>query len=128
MLVQLPLLGLTVAAMFVAALGLDLLRPVVIREAGVQPLRFADRVLVNLLFFALAPGMLYSWFYPLVPFSGFRAGVFMALVFFLLAVAPTFATYRLEVAERSRATLGHLFWVLLKYLLVYGLLTGLYQP
>lgn len=128
MLVQLPLLGLTVAAMFVLALGLDLLRPVLVREPGVQSLRFADRVLVNLLFFSLAPGMMYAWFYPLVPFSGFRAGVFMAVALFLLAVAPTFAVYRLDVTDRTRATLGHLFWILFKYLLVYGLLGGLYRP
>lgn len=128
MLVQLPLLGVTVVAMFVAALGMDLLRPWVIREKGTQQLRFADRVLVNLLFFSVSPGMLYAWFYPLVPFSGYRAGVFLALAFFLLAVAPTLAVYRLDVTERSRATLGHLFWILLKYLLVYGLLGGLYQP
>ena len=126
--VHLGLLALAVSTMFAAALAMDLLRPHVIREPGTQALRWADRLLVNLLFFSLSPGMLYAWFYPLVPFSGYRAGVFMALAFFLLAVAPTFAVYRLDVTERTRATLGHLFWILAKYLAVYGLLGGLYRP
>ena len=126
--VHLGLLAVAVGAMFAAAFVMDLLRPLLIREPGTQALRWADRILVNLLFFSLAPGMLYAWFYPLVPFSGYRAGVFMALAFFLLAVAPTFAVYRLDVTERTRATLGHLFWILTKYLAVYGLLGGLYRP
>jgi hypothetical protein len=128
MLVHLPLLAAAAAAMFVAAILLDLVRPLIIREAGTQPLRWPDVVLVNLLFFCVTPGMLYAWSYPLVPFSGFRAGLFMAAALFVLAVAPTFAVYRLDVADKSRATLGHLFWILLKYLLVYGLLTGIYKP
>jgi len=123
-----PRLLLTMAAMLVTALVLDVVRPFIIREPGEQTLRRADRLLVNLLSFVLIPGMLYAWFYPLVPFSGFRAGLFLGWCFFLLAVAPTFAVYRLGVPEGTRALLGHLFWLLLKYLLVYAVLAELYQP
>jgi len=126
--VHMPRILLTMAAMLVSALIIDVLRPLIIREPGEQTLRRTDRLLVNLLFFALIPGMLYAWFYPLVPFSGFRAGLFLGWCFFLLAVAPTFAVYRLDVPERTRALLGHLFWLLLKYLVVYSVLTQLYQP
>lgn len=128
MLVDLPLLAWAVVACLAVAVVADLLRPRVIREEGVQSLRFADVFLVNALFFALGPGMLYSWLYPLVPFSGMRAGVFMGVTLFFLAVAPTFAVYRLDVTERPRATLGHLFWTLVKYLAVYALLAGIYAP
>jgi hypothetical protein len=128
MLVHVPLLALAVAASLAAALAFDVLRPWIIREPGTQSLRWADLVLVNLLFFSLGPGMIYAWVYPLVPFSGWRAGVFMGVGLFLLAVAPTFAVYRLDVTDRTRATFGHLFWVLLKYLVVYALLAGVYQP
>ena len=128
MIVQLPALALAAGLMLITGTVLDLLQPWVIREEGVQPLRWSDRLLVNLLFFSLAPGALYAWFYPLVPFSGYRAGVFLALAFFLLAIAPTFAVYRLDVAQRPRATMGHLFWLFCKYLLVYGLLTAIYRP
>ena len=119
---------LAVGAMLGAAAVLDLLRPVFIREKGEQDLGSSDRLLINVLFFSLTPGMLYAWFYPLVPFSGFRAGLFLAVLFFLLGIAPTFAVYRLEIEERTAATLGHLFWLLLKYLVVYGLLAAIYQP
>jgi hypothetical protein len=119
---------LAAGAMLGAAIVLDLLRPVLVREEGEQPLRPSDRLLVNILFFSLTPGMLYAWFYPLVPFSGVRAGFFLAIVLCLLGIAPTFAVYRLAIEERTAATLGHLFWLLLKYLVVYGLLTAIYQP
>ena len=128
MIVDLPLLISAMAAMFVAAFAVDLVRPRVIREAGVQRLTWADHLLVNLLFFVLTPGMLYGWFYPLVPFSGYRAGLFLALAFFLLAIAPTFAVYRLQVREGTTATIGHLLWLLVKYGAVYGILTQVYQP
>ena len=128
MLVDLPLLALAVGASCATSVVFDLLRPVVIREPGTQSLRWSDLLLVNVLFFAMGPGMLYSWFYPLVPFSGFRAGVFMGVALFFLAVAPTFAVYRLDVASPTRATFGHLLWALLKYIVVYGILAGLYQP
>lgn len=128
MLVDLPLLG--TAVLLCAGLGclFDVLCPLVIREPGLLPLRWSDRILVNVLFFAMAPGMLYSWFYPLVPFSGYRAGLFMGVALFFLAVAPTFAVYKLDVTNRTRATLGHLFWSLLKYLAVYMVLAIVYQP
>lgn len=128
MLVDLPLLGLAVGAACLAAVLFDLLRPLLIREPGAQSLRASDLLLVNVLFFAMAPGMLYSWFYPLVPFSGFRAGVFMGVALFFLGVAPTFASYRLDVTSPTRATFGHLLWTLLKFIVVYGILAGLYRP
>ena len=128
MLVDLPLLGLAVAAACAAAIVFDLVRPLAIREPGAQSLRWSDLLLVNVLFFGMGPGMLYSWFYPLVPFSGFRAGVFMGVALFFLAVAPTFAIYRLDVTSPTRATFGHLLWALLKYVVVYGILAGIYQP
>ena len=128
MLVDFPQLIMAMAAMLVAATAADLLRGWLFKQPGEQSKQFSDSLLVNLLFFVMAPAMLYAWFYPLVPFSGFRAGLFLALAFFLLAVAPTFAAYRLQVPEHSPVLLGHLFWLLLKYLAVYGLLAGIYSP
>jgi hypothetical protein len=128
MIVHMPRLLLTMAAMLVIALVLDVIRPRVIQDPGEQTLRRSDRLLVNLLFFVLTPAVLYAWFYPLVPFSGYRAGLFLGWSFFLLAVAPSFAVYRLQVPDRTSSLLGHLFWLLLKYLLVYSVLTELYQP
>jgi hypothetical protein len=127
-LIHLPEMLLAAGAMLGAAVVLDLLRPLLIREEGEQNLRSSDRLLINVLFFSLTPGMLYAWFYPLVPFSGFRAGLFLAVILFLLGIAPTFAVYRLAIEERTTATLGHLVWLLLKYLVVYGLLAAIYQP
>ena len=127
-LVDLPRLLWAMLLMAAAALAADLLQTVMFRGPGLRSVRFSDRLLVNLLFFVLLPGSIYAWFYPLVPFSGFRAGLFMALSFFLLALAPTFALFQLRTPDDQGAALGHLFWLLLKYLLVYGLLTHMYRP
>jgi hypothetical protein len=128
MLIDLPRLLWAMLAMLAAATLWDIVHARLHHQPGEQTLRGPDRLLVNLLFFVLTPGLLYAWFYPLVPFSGFRAGLFLALCFFLLGVSPTVATYRLQIPDRAAATLGHLFWLFLKYLLVYASLTQLYQP
>lgn len=128
MLVEFPLLLATIGLMLVTGLGVDLLRDLAFKAHRVAPARFSDRILVNLLFFAMLPATLYVWFYPLVPFTGVRVGLFLALAMFLLAIAPTFAVFHLHTPERTPATLGHLFWLALKYLLVYGVLTVSYQP
>jgi hypothetical protein len=128
MLVDFTQLIMAMIAMLVAAMVADLMRGWLFKQPGEQSRQFSDLLLINLLFFVMAPAMLYAWFYPLVPFAGFRAGLFLALAFFLLAVAPTFAAYRLQVPERSPVLLGHLFWLLLKYLVVYGLLAEIYHP
>jgi hypothetical protein len=128
MLIDLPRLLWAMLAMLAAATLWDVVRAQLHRAPGEQALRVTDRLLVNLLFFVLTPGLLYAWFYPLVPFSGLRAGLFLALCLFLLGVSPTVATYRLQIPDRAAATLGHLFWLFLKYLLVYALMTQIYQP
>jgi len=128
MLVEFPLLLTAIAFMTIAALAVDLVRDLVFKTHAVSPARFSDRILVNLLFFAMLPATLYVWFYPLVPFSGVRVGIFLALLMFLLAIAPTFAVFHLHTPDQKPATLGHLFWLAIKYLLVYGTLTITYQP
>lgn len=118
----------TMGAMLVAALLIDLFRDLSLKKEAVAVDRFSDRLLVNLLFFTMIPGSLYTWLYPLIPFGGLRAGFFLAIVLFLLAVAPTLAAFRVRAPNAVPLTLGHLFWLLFKYLVVYGLLGYLYQP
>lgn len=128
MLIELPLLLGAMLAMMAAAVLVDLVRDRVHGKAGTASPRMSDGLLVNLLFFTLLPGTIYGWLYPLVPFSGLRAGLFLALVLFLLAVAPTLAAYRIKAPGGAELTTGHLFWLFVKYLAVYGLLAHVYRP
>ena len=128
MIVDFELLLMALSLMFVLAMTADYLRIKILKEPGMQSATFMDRNLINLLFFVMIPGMIYAWFYPIVPFSGYRAGLFMALSLYLLAAAPTIAAYRLQMPERTGAVMGHLFWLLMKYILVYCALTQVYQP
>ena len=126
--VDFTLLIIALMAMLVVATTADFLRMMILKEPGMHDATFMDRTLINLLFFVMIPGMLYAWFYPLVPFSGYRAGLFMGISLYLLAAAPTMAAYRLQVLERKGAVMGHLFWLLVKYIVVYAALTQIYQP
>lgn len=126
--VDFVLLTAALSLMFVMATGADFLRIRLLNEPGMQASTFTDRSLINILFFVMIPGMIYAWFYPVVPFSGYRAGLFMAICLYLLAAVPTIAAYRLQMPVQTGAVMGHLFWLLLKYILVYGALTFVYQP
>jgi len=102
MLVDFTQLILAMVAMLVAATAADLLRGWLFKQPGEQSRRVSDSLLVNLLFFVMAPAMLYAWFYPLVPFSGYRAGLFLGWCFFLLAVQPA----RWSITPLSRQQAG----------------------
>lgn len=128
MLIDFPLLLGAILAMLAAAVVMDFVRDRVQGTEGTSALCTSDGLLVNLLFFALLPGTIYGWLYPLVPFTGLRAGLFLAALLFVLAVAPTLAAYRIKAPGGAEVTLGHLFWLFVKYLAVYGLLAYIYRP
>lgn len=128
MLIEVPLLLGAMLAMLVAAIVLDVARDLLLGKGALASLRASDGLLVNLLFFTLLPGTIYGWLYPLVPFSGLRAGLFLGALLFVLAVAPTLAVYRIKAPGGVEVTLGHLFWLFLKYVVVYGLLAHIYVP
>ena len=128
MIVDFALLTVALSLMFGMATIADVLRIMLLKEPGMQSATFTDRSLINILFFVMIPGMIYAWFYPIIPFSGYRAGLFMAICLYLLAAAPTIAAYRLQGPVGTGAAMGHLFWLLLKYILVYGALALVYQP
>lgn len=123
-----PRLLLATGVMLAAALVVDLLRYVFHRGKGEMAYGISEILLLDIFFFALFPAFLYAWMYPLVPFSGLRAGLFLGSFMVLLAVLPTLASFRLNAPSGQAAGLGHLFWLLVKYLSVYGLLTYIYQP
>lgn len=128
MLIDLPLLTGAILAMLGCATVADFVRDRTLARAGLASGQFADRLRVNVLFFALLPATLYAWLFPLVPFSGWRAGGLLALFLYALAVAPTFAAFRLHTDGKAQVTAGHLFWLLVKYVAVYGLMTFIYDP
>jgi hypothetical protein len=128
MLIDFSLLLGAMLAMMTAAVMIDFVRDRVHGKEGSASPRMSDSLLVNLLFFTLLPGTIYGWLFPLVPFSGLRAGLFLALLLFVLAVAPTLAAYRIKAPGGAEVTTGHLFWLFVKYLAVYGLLAYIYRP
>jgi len=128
MLIDFPLLLGAMLATLTLAILADFARDRVHGKEGTSSPRMSDRLLVNLLFYPLLPGTIYGWLFPLVPFSGLRAGLFLGLLLFMLGVAPTLAAFQVRAPGDREMTTGHLFWLLVKYLAVYGALAFIYRP
>jgi hypothetical protein len=49
---------------------------------------FIFTFIVEFVFFVFMPAMIFHWFFTVIPFSGFRGGVAVALFLFMLGVIP----------------------------------------
>jgi len=100
-------------------------------ESGVTPARRPSWLQIafsDLLLFSLIPGLVLMFFYPFLPFSGFRAGLALGLVGILLGGAPVFA-FLLTSRERSAAqVMCDGFFYVFKISVCLGLLGGIYPP
>lgn len=82
----------------------------------------------DLMLFSLIPGLVLMFFYPFLPFSGFRAGLALGLVGILLGAVPVFVLL-LTGRERSVAqVVCDGFFYVLKISFCLGLLGALYPP
>ena len=88
-----------------------------------SPVAFFD-----LLFFVLLPGMVLVVFFPVLPFSGFRSGVALGLLGFLLGAGPAYVYLRVRKERPLAVTVHDMFFHLCKMLVCFGLLGALYRP
>jgi len=88
--------------------------------------RWLNLVFFDLLFYSLIPGVLLVFLYPIFPFSGFKAGLALAVLTFLLGAFPAhlFLVFR---HERRFALVSHdLFFTAVKMVLCFGSLGAFY--
>ena len=68
----------------------------------------------------LIPAFLYSFVYPFLPFSGIRAGLFVALLIFILATLPEVLSLGTILRLPLAFWLHNLLWRLIKLFLIFG--------
>ena len=102
----------------------------IIRRLGIEKeveMNFVPTLMIDFVFVLLIPAILYAALYPILPFSSFRAGLFMALFIFLAGSLPitmrTFNQFKLPASLLA----FNIFWNLLTLLVVIGLITHFYQ-
>ncbi|MBD3256928.1 hypothetical protein GF377_00750 [candidate division GN15 bacterium] len=72
--------------------------------------------ILEVLFYVAIPTLIYSFFYFLIPFSGFRAGMAATLFAFVLGTAPTI----MGLSVRVKLPLPYLLFVMLSVLIKLG--------
>jgi hypothetical protein len=68
----------------------------------------------------LVPAFFYSLIYPFLPFSGIRAGLFVALLIFILATLPEVLSLGTVLRLPLSFWLHNLLWRLIKLFLIFG--------
>ncbi len=90
-------------------------------------IQFLSSFLINFVFCVMLPAVVYSALYPILPFTSFRSGFFIALFVFGVGQLPlsirTYNQFRLS----SALTAFELFWNLLTLLVSLGAITYLYH-
>lgn len=127
----LVLLGVWVAALFFSVshhLTQRWVRPKPADEAATPAVHWLNIAFSDLAFYTLIPGVILVLTYPMLPFSGFRAGLALAFVTAVLGAIPM-AVLLVVRGERGIALTVHdIFFQLCKMFLCYGLIGSFYPP
>jgi len=89
--------------------------------------QFTSPFLVNFVFIVMLPCIVYAALYPVLPFTSYRSGFFIALFIFGVGVLPAHIRSQNQYKLPSVITTFDLFWNLLTLLLVIGSITYIYH-
>jgi hypothetical protein len=89
--------------------------------------QFMSPFLVNFVFIVMLPCVVYAALYPVLPFTSYRSGFFIALFIFGVGVLPAHIRSQNQYKLPSVITTFDLFWNLLTLLLVIGSITYVYH-
>ena len=90
-------------------------------------IQFMSPFLVNFVFIVMLPCIVYAALYPVLPFTSYRSGFFIALFIFGVGVLPAHIRSQNQYKLPSVITTFELFWNLLTLLLVIGSITYIYH-
>lgn len=88
---------------------------------------FISTFIVELIFFVFIPAVIYAWFYTVIPFSGIRGGVSVALVIFILGILPLGITILLRIRLPVVFLLYHILGLLVKIAGILAIIGYLYS-
>ncbi len=93
---------------------------VVIKPARTHPVDIFELILQSILWEVILPGFIYSLIFSFIPFSGIKAGLFVALLVFMLGSFPDMLWLATSVKLSLTFWLHQLLWRLLKLFLIFG--------
>jgi hypothetical protein len=77
----------------------------------------------DLFFFVLIPALVYFWINPIIPFTGFRAGVAVGIGAYVLGSLPYATNLSLRIKVPSAMIVSTLFFNLIKLTASLGVIT-----
>lgn len=95
-------------------------------EGSLNP-QFMSPFLVNFVFIVMLPCIVYAALYPVLPFTSYRSGFFIALFIFGVGVLPTHIRNQNQYKLPNVIAAFDLCWNLLTLLLVIGSITYTYH-
>ena len=86
-----------------------------------------DVVVLAELFEIALPAFFFALILPFLPFSGLRAGVFFGILIFFVGSLPQTVIIPQSIKLPVNFIVIHLFWQLLKNLVVFGVIGAMYK-
>jgi hypothetical protein len=86
-----------------------------------------DSIVLAELFEIALPAFFFALILPFLPFSGTKAGVFFGLLIFFVGSLPQTAIIPQSIKLPVNFIVVHLFWQLLKNLVVFGVVGAVYR-
>jgi hypothetical protein len=90
-------------------------------------IQFLPSLLVNVVFVVMLPAVVYAALYPILPFTSYRSGFFIALFVFGVGLLPYHIRNYNQYKLPTVMTTFELAWSLLTLLVVIGCITYLYH-
>lgn len=90
-------------------------------------IQFWGPLVINLIFLVMLPAIIYASLYPILPFTSYRAGVFIALFIFAVGVLPVLVRAYNQLKPPTGLAAFQLLWTLITLLVVMGAITYTYH-
>lgn len=84
-------------------------------------------VVTSELFEIALPAFFFALILPFLPFSGIKAGVFFGILIFFVGTLPQTLIFPQSIKLPVNFMVIHLFWQLLKNLMVFGIIGAMYK-
>jgi hypothetical protein len=84
-------------------------------------------VITSELFEIALPAFFFALILPFLPFSGIKAGVFFGILIFFVGTLPQTVIFPQSIKVSVNFLVIHLFWQLLKNLVIFGIIGAMYK-
>lgn len=86
-----------------------------------------DTIVITELFEIALPAFFFALILPSLPFSGIKAGIFFGILIFFVGSLPQMVIIPQSIKLPVNFIVIHLFWQLLKNLVVFGVIGAVYK-